>query len=284
MRENSSKLLEVLLDIAPKVGEILRNEPQLIEVNGDRIVIVGDLHGDLITLRKILSMFRPGEWKFMFLGDYVDRGEYQLETLIEVLKLKLDKPDYVCLLRGNHESPLMNIEYGFVWELQEKLGEDKSFFVYQVILREIFVNLPYAALINNSYLALHGGLAVGLSKLSQFNSIPKGDEEPKDKIAFQVLWNDPSDEVKGFVPNYLRGCDPSGPCVYFWGPDVTETFLRENNLRLILRAHEYTEAGYKWNHNGKVITVFSSRAGPYRFVRPKVLKIEGDKLDVVPVD
>ncbi len=280
----SNEVLEFITSNVVRIGEILRKEPQLLEVSGDRIIIVGDLHGDLITLRKILSKHRPREWKLVFLGDYVDRGEYQIETLLEVLRLKLEYPDHVFLLRGNHESPLMNIEYGFVWELQQKLGEDKSFFVYQLLLREVFSNLPYSALINGEYLALHGGLATGLSKLSQLNSIPKGDEEPRDKIAFQILWNDPSDDIRGFVPNYMRGCDPSGLCVYFWGPDVTEMFLRENSLKLIVRAHEYTYEGYKWNHNGKVLTVFSSRAGPYRFVNPKIAKIERGKIEVVSVD
>ncbi len=280
---NLDNIVSYILNNINEVGNILRSEPQLVEVSGDKIVVVGDLHGDLPTLREVLTRYRPREWKLVFLGDYVDRGEYQIETLVEVLRLKQEYPECVVLLRGNHESPLMNIEYGFVWELQQKLGEDKSFFLYQLILREVFSNLPYAALVNGRYLMLHGGLATGVTKLSQIRDLPKGDEEPRNRIAFQILWNDPSDEVRGFVPNYLRGCDPSGLCVYFWGPDVTESFLQENAIELIVRAHEYTAEGYKWNHNGKVLTVFSSRAGPYRFVRPKILKIERDKIDIVSV-
>ncbi len=253
-----------------RIENIFKSESQLIEIERDRIVIVGDLHGDYISLKSIISRYSPPEWTLLFLGDYVDRGEHQIETITKVLELKVNYPDRVFMLRGNHESPYMNIEYGFVYELQSKLGE-KSYLVYMFLLESVFCNLPYAALINNEIFAVHGGLARGLSKPEDVKSIPKCDREPKDPIAFQLLWNDPSDDVTGFVPNPLRGgCIEGGLCIYLWGPDVTEYFLERNSLKMIIRAHEYTSKGYKWNHNNKVLTVFSSCAGPYSFVQPKI--------------
>ncbi len=252
------------------IESLLKSENQLLSVEGDRIVVVGDLHGDYTSLRSILSRYRPPEWKILFLGDYVDRGEYQIETLTRVLMLKLEYPEHVYMLRGNHESPFMNLEYGFIYELQSKL-EDKSYLIYMTILKSVYCNLPYAALVNNEIFAVHGGLARGLSKPEEVKQVPKCDEQPKDPIAFQLLWNDPSDDVQGFVPNYLRGgCLEGGICIYLWGPDITEEFLTRNSLKTIIRAHEYTSRGYKWNHNQKVLTIFSSKAGPYSFVEPKI--------------
>ncbi len=277
---NIEEIVNFYVEKASDIAKLLESEPQLVEVHGDKIVIVGDLHGDYTTLEKILQKYSPPEWKLVFLGDYVDRGEYQIETLTRVLKLKLDYPEHVVLLRGNHESPLMNLEYGFVFELQEKLGQGRDYLIYNVILRNVFVNLPYAALINSEILALHGGLAKGIDKPEDIKSLPKGDDGPRDRVAFQIVWNDPADDIYGFVPNYLRGCDEGGLCVYFWGPDVTESFLTRNGLKLILRAHEYTEQGYKWNHREKVLTIFSSCAGPYRFVKPKIAKVEKGELKI----
>ncbi len=273
-------IVNFYVDNKDRIESLLKSESQLVELSGDKIVIVGDLHGDYISLQSILSRYRPPEWKILFLGDYVDRGEYQIETLTRVLMLKLEYPEHVYMLRGNHESPYMNLEYGFIFELQSKL-EDKSYLIYMTILKSVYCNLPYAALVNNEIFAVHGGLARGLAKPEEVKQIPKCDEQPKDPIAFQILWNDPSDEVQGFVPNYLRGgCIEGGLCIYWWGQDVTEEFLTKNNLKMIVRAHEYNSQGYKWNHNKKVLTIFTSKSGPYSFVEPKILIIEKNDIKI----
>ncbi|NPA23085.1 MAG: biotin transporter BioY [Crenarchaeota archaeon] len=264
---------DFIVENAFRIEDLLKSEKQLVEINSDKIVVVGDLHGDYLSLCNIVSRYSPSEWTILFLGDYVDRGEYQIETITKVLELKVKHPDKVFLLRGNHESPSMNITYGFVAELQTKFkGEIQLMsLIYSFLEYKVFCNLPYAALINNEIFAVHGGLAKGLEKPDDVKNIPKCDAMPSNPIAFQLLWNDPSDEVTGFEPNELRGgCLQDDLCIYLWGPDVTKSFLEKNSLKMIIRAHEYTGPGYKWNHNGKVLTVFSSCAGPYKFVRPKI--------------
>ena len=88
-----------------------RNSEWIEEVSADNpFLIIGDLHGDFDTLRKILdrinhSRLMKNELNLVFLGDYVDRGPNQVETLVTVLKLKEEFPKNVFVIRGNHEPP-----------------------------------------------------------------------------------------------------------------------------------------------------------------------------------
>ena len=74
----------------------------------------GDFHGnmaDLIAFSKILwplgMHLTPGS--FLFLGDYVDRGQYSIEVLSYLFAQKIMLPDKVFMLRGNHELRAVNI-------------------------------------------------------------------------------------------------------------------------------------------------------------------------------
>ena len=138
--------------------------------------------------------------------------------------------------------------------------------------------MPYVAIVNNTYFLVHGGLAKGLSSIDDIKRLPKGDVNPDNEIAFQLVWNDPADDIEGFVENYFRG-----PGVYFYGPDVTQQFLTRYSLKMIIRAHEYTESGFKWNHNNRVLTIFSSGSGPYFFVNPKIFVFKDSKEHIVNI-
>lgn len=54
-----------------------------------------------------------------------------------------------------------------------------------------------------------------------------------------------------------RGPSKRGMGVYF-GSDVTESFLKDNSLSLVVRSHEVKDEGYSWHHKGKLITIFSA--------------------------
>jgi len=80
--------LSVLIQLA------LGNEPNVISVN-DPVTIVGDIHGQLYDLLKILSLVdlldksSIGEHKVIFLGDYVDRGLESLQVVTLLMALKI---------------------------------------------------------------------------------------------------------------------------------------------------------------------------------------------------
>ena len=78
------------------------------------LVIVGDIHGQFYDLINIFDKFGyPPETHYLFLGDYVDRGRFCIEVITTVLIMKINFPNAVHLLRGNHEGRVMTSSFNF---------------------------------------------------------------------------------------------------------------------------------------------------------------------------
>ena len=106
---------ELLVEIMQRASKLLESEPNLVKVDG-KIVIIGDIHGQFYDLVNMLrKLARPGHHntKLLFLGDYVDRGNYGPEVAAFLFTLKLFYPTDVFLLRGNHESRDMAESFNF---------------------------------------------------------------------------------------------------------------------------------------------------------------------------
>ncbi|VDM16836.1 unnamed protein product [Wuchereria bancrofti] len=77
--------------------------PTLVEVPCP-VNICGDIHGQYGDLMRIFaSCGLPFKVRYLFLGDYVDRGRHPLEVIVLLLACKIQFPKFVFLLRGNHE-------------------------------------------------------------------------------------------------------------------------------------------------------------------------------------
>lgn len=82
---------------------MLKKEPNLLKLK-DPVTVVGDIHGQYYDFVKMLDVGGdPENTKYLFLGDYVDRGSFSVEVVLLVYALKLNYPKTVFLLRGNHE-------------------------------------------------------------------------------------------------------------------------------------------------------------------------------------
>lgn len=111
---------------------------------------------------------------YLFLGDFVDRGSYSLETICLLMSLKCKYPDQIHLIRGNHEDKWINQAFGFADECQVRLGEDpsdpKSIFNR---INRMFEYLPLAAIIENKVMCLHGGIGSTLHSIEQIEALPR---------------------------------------------------------------------------------------------------------------
>ncbi len=255
----------------------LSREPQLIKLKG-KTVFIGDTHGDLDTSISALRFLKEG-YNLVFLGDYVDRGAKQIENINYLLANYIS--GNLFLLRGNHESPVVNMNYGFMEVLYHVYGSEWQY-VY-MRYNEVFSNLPYAALVDG-ILALHGGIAEGLKSIKQIVALPKKDLIPSNKIAFQILWNDPSESVERFGENYSRGGG-----VKYYGRVAIGEFLRVNKLKAIVRSHEAYPDGYMLLFEGdtgvegmkhRLISIFSCR---YYGIPPTAAMYDGKRMEVIRI-
>ena len=84
------------------------------------VKVFGDIHGQYIDLMRFFDLWgTPDEngdiesYDYLFLGNYVDRGNHSLETICLLMALKIKFPDKIHLLRGNHEDKWINNAFGF---------------------------------------------------------------------------------------------------------------------------------------------------------------------------
>ena len=227
--------------------ELKKEDPQ------DKVIVIGDLHGDLKSLIKLIEIIKLENPKnVIFLGDIVDRGLYQLECLILILALKIKDSNKYYLLRGNHETLEVNRNYGFFQDFLNRFKDPKKF--NQVTA--IYNALPYSALVNESILCLHGGIPEEFSVINRLRGIKTSEinltYENTAKSLLQIMWNDPKHNLKGFKESF-RGRE-----IKFFGEDVFSDFMRENKLDYLIRAHERFPEGYKWFFNKRLLSIFSS--------------------------
>lgn len=189
--------------------------------------VSGDIHGQYSDLLRLFEYGGfPPQANYLFLGDYVDRGKQSLETICLLLAFKIRYPENFFLLRGNHECASINRIYGFFDECKRRFNVKiwKSF-------TDCFNCLPVAALIDDKILCMHGGLSPDLTNLDQIRTLPRPIAVPDTGLLCDLLWSDPSRDVKGWGMND-RGVS------FTFGPDRVSEFLTKHDLDLVCRAHQ----------------------------------------------
>ncbi|XP_024027915.1 uncharacterized protein LOC21388598 [Morus notabilis] len=303
--------ISVVDNLIDAASSILSKEPNCVEVDccgeESKVVVVGDVEGHFHDLLNIFNLAGlPSENQFyVFNGNYVDRGAWGVEVFLVLLAWKVLMPNRVYLLRGNHETKFCTLMYGFEQEVKTKYG-DQGEMVFNKCL-ECFKELPLASIIAGCVYTTHGGLfrsthigplrrskrkrgplrrcerkraqILELGSLEDLSKINRFliDASLEDlSILTDILWSDPSKE-DGLFENADRRMGLS------WGPDCTETFLKESKLKLIIRSHQGPDAragqdefgdmlnGYSLDHDGesgKMYTLFSAPDYP-QFGEPK---------------
>ena len=237
---------EELRFLIDKSLPIIKEQKMLVDLEAP-LHVCGDIHGQYYDLLRIFEHCGyPGEYNYLFLGDYVDRGKQSIETISLLLCYKIKYPQKVTLLRGNHESSVTNRIYGFYDECKRRYNVRiwKSF-------TELFNFLPVAALIDDKILCMHGGLSPELKNIQNIQDISRPTDIPDTGLLCDLLWSDPDKEVLEYDEN------DRGVSVIF-GEKIVQDFNKKNDLDLIIRAHQVVDDGYEFFAQRQLITIFSA--------------------------
>ncbi|KAJ3303522.1 3',5'-cyclic-nucleotide phosphodiesterase (PDEase) (3':5'-CNP) [Kappamyces sp. JEL0829] len=242
-----------------RATEILRKEGTVLDLDAP-LTVCGDIHGQYYDLMKLFEVGGdPATTRYLFLGDYVDRGYFSMECVLYLYALKIWYPNTLALLRGNHECRHLTDYFTFKLEAMHKYTEE----IYELAL-ESFCALPLAAIMNKQFLCIHGGISPELQTIDDLRNLNRFREPPTHGLMCDALWADPLEDFgqersnEFFVHNATRGCS------YFYSYHAACAFLEKNNLLSIIRAHEAQDAGYKMYRKTRttgfpsVITIFSA--------------------------
>ncbi|ELA46678.1 hypothetical protein VCUG_01828 [Vavraia culicis subsp. floridensis] len=225
--------VNLALRILDDAKKLLMDEPNLLHIKSP-CTVVGDIHGQF----EDLLLFATRDKKFVFLGDYVDRGTSSVEVVL-FLCLKKILHGNVYLLKGNHEMANQNETYGFKSECLLKY--DISFYRR---VNELFEVMGIAAIVDRTYFLVHGGISPYISDVRSIMFLDRTDFSS----FLPLLWSDPQEE-----DGYRASPRGAG---YLFGPDVLNRFLDDNQLSYVIRSHQLVMEGHKIM--GRCIFVWSA--------------------------
>jgi len=187
--------------------------------SGSTIFFIGDFHGSLHSLLRILWHFVAAGFLannleitkknhyIIFNGDLVDRGRYSIEVLYTILQLKLKNWGKVFILRGNHEDAEISGRDGLSDELRAKYTAIAN--PHQFVAK-IFEFFPMALYLGSGkdkafVQCCHGGIEVGYNPENflaapqevKFQKLGEVDEKHIGKLKEILVAKNP-DDYKGF--------------------------------------------------------------------------------------
>ncbi|CAA9987074.1 serine/threonine protein phosphatase 8, putative [Plasmodium knowlesi strain H] len=233
--------------------------------------------------------------KYIFLGNYINRGDYSLEVICLLLSLKILFPKHIYLLRGNHEERLFNYVHGFYGDIEKKMernikrggliryqGEVIQAHAYELFNRinDALEFLPLSVLVGQSILCVHAGIGDSLENIEDFSDVhkpivvpqcvdrtSKNEYERVQKIIIDTLWSDPINYEDEEDMLLLEKVKPGGDTIPSSRGEITlkfgqrrlSCFLKKNKLKMIIRGHECVQEGYRYSYNRRLLTLFSAK-------------------------
>ena len=281
---------KILIGLCLEAQETFKKENNILKIDGN-IIIVGDIHGNLHDLLRIIKFWYESGSKILFLGDYVDKGDYSIECITILFAIKILYPDSFYLIRGNHEFNSLCTQYGFKNDIlnyhhlnnlksrsnafkktKQKIpkffktfsessqnSDETQLHRYTEALYNSFINsfsyMPICAIVNKTTFCVHGGLSPKLNDINDLNiQIKRPIHQFKESpLLGDILWSDPQEDL-----NLLFGENSKRGQGFSFNGEAVNIFLKKNSLSRIIRSHQYVKRGLQKNFNNKCITVFSS--------------------------
>lgn len=260
------------VSIVKQASRLFHAEPNMLTISADadeRVVVVGDIHGqlyDLLNLFDAAGDLGPAR-RYVFMGDYVDRGYFSAEVVLFLFAAKIRWPEHVFLLRGNHEDSFIAERYGTKKEIETKYSNR----LWRQML-DAFAHLPLAALLiyaDRRFFCCHGGISNELLDLSDMEKWNRHHVQiPRSGPLRDITWADPVDELRAgldaeampkryvladlarrderVAKKYLKTAfvaSGGSHQVLGYTLDGVSTFLYKNNLVGLFRGHEQVNKG-----------------------------------------
>ena len=227
-----------LENLFEKAGSIFEKEPRLIHLpSRGKVVFVGDTHGDLDATEQVIHQYLKKDYQIVFLGDYLDRGDYCEENIEYLLQMKLEHPDKIFLLAGNHEGYMVKEFYPANFWKSLSLKERENYGL-------LFSNFPLSATSQNGILALHGALP-DLKSLEEMNRVELGDINWD-----RIVWGD-------FVEGNVEVMGDLGGRPQFGRP-YFERLMEQYQKKVLVRSHQPYAPSLMFKK--RCITIFTSTA------------------------
>ena len=235
-----------------------------ISPNFKDVLIVGDTHGESVSTLRIIQAFLDEKVESMiFLGDYITEGDpAEFTNLMLLFALTFVWPDRILMLRGNHEDIKLMLKQSLLKTLKKYFKKKDAVETVMNQIGKFYDQLPLVAITDNKSICMHGGLPIGVKKITIFDEIPKPhsglskiSDKTKKKIltdAFmQVRWNDITEEkLKNRMEKSYHG-------YYFFTGKEIAAFLKLNKLKRIIRSHESARGTFQRLFDGKLLHVLS---------------------------
>ena len=235
-----------------------------------RIVIIGDTHCDFNSLAGIIEKLSLSSYdyfekaRFIFLGDYLDRGKTLFEYIMLLVGLKKMLGERCIFLKGNHE--LIEMEDGQIVSMVFPADTAPTLNAYcgadQEFLRKFtdyFSGLPVYLVLKSAHgtdLLVHGGIPRDrlLDKLSldPVTGEILAEASVREQALQNMIWADPrTDRFK------LQG----GGSRFEFGREQFLRFADANGIGRLFRSHEPVRNGVESFYDGRLYTVFSNGGG-----------------------
>ena len=235
---------DIVYYIIEKSKKVFEKEENLLRLEGN-VIVVGDIHGDILTLSKIFKENKSKGQIFLFLGNIIDQGKYSLESIVYLLAKKCANPDKIFILRGNHETEEISKTYGFLDQIESLFFSDNLWIEFN----NLFRYFPIAAIVNSTTFCVHSGLSPDLLAIEKLMTFDRTAEEINPLI-MDIIWSrfDPESDTWIKMP-FSQG--------YVFGVTHVTSFLHANKLTAIVRSNQLCQDGCSQECDNKLITVWS---------------------------
>ena len=304
--------------LVEEVIPILSKENSLIKIRSP-CKIFGNIYGVYNDLMRFFESYgNPSDniqngdinvMQYIFLGDFCDRGLYSLETVLLLFALKIKYPNFIYLIRGHHEDKNINEFYGLGKECKERLNDDinKENSIFNLI-NKVFDYLPFGVIVDGTTLLIHGGIGCSIEKLDDINNINRPisvvhDVKNVEELhVIDLLYSEYDDNENNYNVNNERDKMKKGFIVKY-GKKRLDSFLNNNNINLLITAHQFVKDGFctfnndkllvlfsatnymdKYNNIGAMITIAKKTANKRLNIIPKLINLNTDKKELYRKD